>query len=332
VAESAKPIALVTAYGSRSLERILGAIADGPDPPIADWFIGTYGINGRDAARITRVRGCHYAPVFCIQPNTSMKIRKQRPMARRRFGEAVDKVHVGEIPGSSANKVIPPRDRRVWGVEMGKRFRDELRAARVREGIRVDAYQFDELLSQCVGSASHREFVGGVLRGIAEGRPEFEDEPEKGFVWSAEKFTNALANLPLTGNVPQFLKDLDGATRFFVGEEYPEFKGLSPARGRKSALGHQNLHTKTGVRRALAQRYIVGMTPGWRLSTKTLGGNVDGLGPAAVTAWRKGFIEGRIAARPPRGFAQFNFVQENVRAERLEDAVRSLHHASKKHG
>jgi hypothetical protein len=333
VAETAKPIALVAAYGSRQLDRILRAIADGPDPPIADWFVGTYGINGRDAARITAVRGCHYAPVFCIQPNTSMKIRMMRPMARRRFGEAADTVHVGEIPGSSANRVIPPRDRRVWGVEMGKRFRDELRAARVREGIRVDAYQFDELLSECGRSAPHREFVGGVLSGIVEGRPEFEDQPEKGFVWSAEKFTDALSKIALTGDVPRFVQDVDRAARFFVGEEYPKFVvGKAPVVGRRSAAGHKALLTKSGVRRALAQRYIVGMTPGWKLSPTTLGGNVGGMAPPALSAWRNGFIDARIAAARPRGYAQFNFVDENVKDVRLEDAVRSLHHASQQHG
>jgi hypothetical protein len=167
---------------------------------------------------------------------------------------------------------------------------------------------------------------------MAEGRPEFDDHPEKGFVWSAEKFTTALAKLPLTGNVPRFLQDLNRAALFFVGEEYPKFRGASAVTGRKSSAGQQALMKKAGIRRSLAQRYIVGMTPGWRLSTPTLGGNVDGLRPAAVTAWRNGFIDARIAAQPPRGFAQFNFVKENVRPNRLENAVRSLHHACKQHG
>jgi hypothetical protein len=329
MAQAPKPIALVTVFGSRVLDRILAEIAAGPNPPAAQWFIGTYGINRDVADRVHAVRGCHYAPVFCIQPNTSMKVRRQRPMARRRFGQAADTVHVGEIPGTASNDVIPPSDRTVWGVELGKRFRDELRAARVREEIPIEAWQFDELLSECVGRASHREFVGAVLRGMAVGRPEFEDKPEKGFVWSAEKFTNALARLPLSGNVPQFLKDLDRATRFFVGEEYPKFRDDAAAAGRKSAAGQKAMLGKDDVRKALAQRYIVGMTPGWRLSTETLGGNVDHKRPPFVTAWRKGFIDGRIAAQRPRGFAQFNFVLENVHPNRLEDAVRSLHHASK---
>ena len=37
----------------------------------------------------------------------------------------------------------------------------------------------------------------------------------------------------------------------------------------------------------------------------------------------------RIAAQRPRGFGQFNFVKENTHPNRVEDAVRSLHHASR---
>ena len=53
-------------------------------------------------------------------------------------------------------------------------------------------------------------------------------------------------------------------------------------------------------------------------------------GPA-VTAWRTAFIDARIAQQRPRGFAQFLFVLENVQGQRLEDAIGSLHHASKQH-
>ena len=53
--------------------------------------------------------------------------------------------------------------------------------------------------------------------------------------------------------------------------------------------------------------------------------------PAAeVTRWRTGYIDARIAAQRPRGFAQFDFVKVNNRPNRAEDAVRSLHHASRR--
>lgn len=329
MAGQTKPVALVTVFGAKVLDRILAAIQSGPQPPIADWYIGSYGINPRHAATIKGVRGCHYAPVFGIQPGTT-KVRMQRPMARRRFGEAADTVHVGEIPGSSAGRMLPPTDRSVWGMELGKRFRDELRAARVREGIQVDAWQFDELLSECVTSAPHREFVGAVLRGLTVGRPEFHDKPERGFVWSAEKFTSALPGMTPAGESARFLQDIDRAALFLVGEEYPTFRGEGPDVGRKYGTVHAAFAAKAGARKSLAQRYIAGLTPGWRLTTKTLGGNRDGMRPAAVTTWRNGFIDARITTHRPQGFAQFLFVQENVRPNRLEDAIQSLHHATKR--
>ncbi|HWQ00482.1 MAG TPA: hypothetical protein VN449_00060, partial [Gaiellaceae bacterium] len=54
--------------------------------------------------------------------------------------------------------------------------------------------------------------------------------------------------------------------------------------------------------------------------------------PAFVTTWRNGFIDARIAAQKPRGYAQFYFVKENADADHAADAVRSLHHAVKQHG
>jgi len=75
------------------------------------------------------------------------------------------------------------------------------------------------------------------------------------------------------------------------------------------------------------------MTPGWRPHSLGLGGNVDGKPLPFVTTWRSGFIDARIAAQRPRGYAQFNFRVENVRPpERIKDAVQSLHHACSQHG
>ncbi|MGH3051742.1 MAG: hypothetical protein ACRDM8_02140 [Gaiellaceae bacterium] len=209
-----------------------------------------------------------------------------------------------------------------------------MRAARLK-GIPIETWQFDEILGQCGQSgprSPHREFVGGVLHGLAEGRPELADQPEKGFVWTARTAITRLPNLPLIGDLPLFWKDLEAAARFLVGEEYPEFKGDPALVGRRFSDGHQALVGKGGVRRLLGRRYVVGMTPGFRPASSGLGGNVDGRPPAEVTKWRTAFIDARIAAQRPRGFGQFNFVIENARPNRVKDAVRSLHHASKQHG
>jgi hypothetical protein len=327
-----KPVALITAFSDVVLQRILDTIAAGPRPPAADWVVGTFGVNKAAAERVTAVRGCQYAPVFGIQPATSMPTRLKRRLPKEAASRVGDAAHAGEIPGSSERQVIPPRDRRVWGIELGRRFRDELRANRTRS-FPIELWQFDEVLGQCgqAGSSNrHREFVGGVLHGLAEGRPELNDRPQKGFVWVARTAVMAagLPGLPFSGDLPPFWQDLDRATLFLVGEEYPPFTGSPSSASQLFSDGHRALGRKTGVRRSLGDRYVVGMTPGWRL-VPGLGGNVGGKSPADLTAWRNGFIDARIGARRPAGFAQFNFVVENARPNRVEDAVRSLHHASR---
>jgi hypothetical protein len=330
MAAGTKPVALLTVYGSNAmrrasvLQRILGAIERGPQPPIADFFVGTYGLNPFDARTVPTVAGCHYAPVFGIA-NPNADTREKRRLSRADAALVGDTAHAGKIPGTA---VIPPDHQHDWGMELGRRFRDELRAAR-REGLRVDAWQFDEILSDCRRSSVTRAFVGGALRGFAEGRRELDDKLEKGFVWSAEVMTKALPTLPTNADVTRFLGDVDRATLYLVGEEYPRFEGPSATAGRRSSAAHTALIRKTGVCKALGQRYIVGLTPGWRLTSQALGGNVRHLQRTGVQVWRNGFIDARIAAQHPRGFAQYNFVKENVRPNRLEDAVASLHHACK---
>jgi hypothetical protein len=326
-----RPVALVTVFSGAVLQRILDAVAAGPSPPIADWFIGTFGVNQAAAEAIAAVPGCRYAPVFCIQPRTGKRTRLRRRLSPQEAAQLPDTTHAGEIPGTSAGEVIPAGDRRAWGIELGRRFRDEMRSARAR-GIKVDAWQFDEVLGECGRPGAnnpHRRFVGGVLRGLVAGRPRLGDRHEKGFVWAARTAVVGLPGLPFDGDVRAFSQDLSRAALFLVGEEYAEFTGDPTAVGRSFADGHQAFVRSGGAHRSLGHRYVVGMTPGWRPSSTGLGGNVDAKSPPEVTRWRNSFLDARIAAQRPRGFAQFNFVKENVRPNRVEDAVDSLHHACK---
>ncbi len=330
MAAVSRPVALITTFEETVLPRILAEIAAGPQPPVADWFIGTYGVNKTTAAQVAATPGCRYAPVFSIQPDTSKQARLGRRVPEE-VASQLDAAHGGEIPGSSSGAVMPPADRRAWGAELGRRFRDALRAAR-SAGIGIETWQFDEILSQCASSSAHREFVGGVLSGLAEGRPELGDEPEQGFVWAARRAITQLPGLAITDDVQRFWESLDQATRFLVGEEYPEFRGSAEAAGHQFADAHRALLSSPGpVRKSLGQRYLTGMTPGWRPARLGLGGNVDSKPTTFVTSWRNGFIDARIGAQRPCGFAQFNFRLENILPDRLEDAVRSLHHAAAQH-
>ena len=133
-----KPVAVVAAFSAGVLPRILDTIASGPQPPAADWFVGTYGVNRRASELIRATPGCKYAPVFAIQPHTSAAAREGRKLTRTQAA-LLDRTRAGRIPGSDT---VPPTDQRAWGLELGRRFRDQIRANH-NQGIQVDAWQFD---------------------------------------------------------------------------------------------------------------------------------------------------------------------------------------------
>lgn len=319
----AAPVALITNFSRDAFPRILDQIAAGPQPAVADWYVGTYGISKGMALEIAAA-GFRYAPVFAIQPHTSAAIRAQRRL--RKAEEALlDPEFAGEIPASGSPPIVPPSKRRAWGIEFGRRYRDYMRKQRAA-GVLIDSWQFDEILGKCASNAGHREFAGGILRGLAEGRPELEDELEQGFVWFSFRALTELPDPDFSEDVARFWEEVRRATLFLVGEEYPRFRGSTTAAARDKAKGHKRLD---GSLRELRKKYICGMTPGWKLSSPGLGGNVDRQAPGVVTDWRKGFIDARIAQQRPCGYGQFSFTADNLRPRtRVDDAVASLHFAS----
>lgn len=323
----ATSVALITNFSKDVFPRILAQIAAGPQPPVADWYVGTYGISKAMAEKIA-ARGLRYAPVFAIQPHTSKNVRAQRRL--RKAEEALlDPDFAGPIPASGSPAIVPPAKRRAWGIEFGQRYRDYMRKQRAA-GVQIDTWQFDEILGKCATSVGHREFAGGILRGLAEGRPELGDELEQGFVWFSFKALSELPDPAFSDSVARFWEEVAEATLFLVGEEYPRFRGSARDAASDRAAGHKRL---VGSLRGLRRKYICGMTPGWKLSSPGLGGNVDRMPPDSVTDWRRGFIDARIASQRPRGYGQFSFTKENLRPrERIDDAVASLHFASEKLG
>lgn len=322
-----RPVTVVTVFGQKVLELIMAEIAAAPMN--ADWLIGTYGVNKGQAEKVTSVRGCRYAPVFAIQPKTGRHAREQRRLSKADAALVGDAAHAGPVPGSSAGTVIPPRDRRPWGIELGRRYRDAMRAGRAK-GIPIETWQFDEVLSECRNSRAHREFIGGILRGLAEGRPKLGDMPERGLVWTGFLALRDMPGLAIDGDVKRFWEDLDAAALFLVGEEYPSFTGLPSTHAEVRSRGQRRLIGAGGIRRRLGERYVVGMSPGFLPSETGLGGNVNGnLSAAQITKFRRAYIDARVAVRRPRGFGQFNLVRQNAESARVQDAIQSLRHAAK---
>jgi hypothetical protein len=325
----ARPVALITNFKPTALPRILHQIAAGP--PVADWYIGHYGISKKMAERIT-AEGFRYAPICAIQPQSS-NLRARRQLRKHekekvRLHDPDSARFAGQIPATGDPAIVPPSKRRAWGIEFGRRYRDYMRRNR-DAGVDVHTWQFDEIVGKCATNAGFRAFVGGILRGLAEGRPELEDELEQGFVWFSFKALTELDDpADPADDVARFWEEVTRATLFLVGEEYPEFTGLPTDAARVKAKGHKRL---SGSLQQLRRKYICGMTPGWKLSSPGLGGNVGDKTPDDVTDWRRDYIDARLALQRPRGYGQFSFTGKgNLKPEHLDDAVASLRFASER--
>jgi hypothetical protein len=325
------PVLLASLFEEPALAEFTRQLAAQQLVPVADAFLGSYGISRADAQVIAPVG--QYAPIFAVQPQTSAAARANRHLSPDETA-AVDPTFSGPVPQDPRLPVLPPADERNWGIELGRRFRDALRHART-SGITIapGSWQFDEVLGECRFPAEPnrwRRFIGGVLHGIAFGRPELLEPHERGFVWVAWTALKALPTLPITAELQLFWQDLNAATRFLVGEEYTDFVSDPVQRGHLYARPHIALGNAGQIRKGLAQRYIVGTTPGWRVGGG-LGGNVGGQALPWVTSWRNRFLDGRIAAKAPAGYAQFYFARENATPEHITSAFGSLAHAVRSH-
>ena len=76
------------------------------------------------------------------------------------------------------------------------------------------------------------------------------------------------------------------------------------------------------IRKELADRYTVGMTPGWHLAPG-LGGNVAHLPRAEVNRWRAKYVDER-ARIGVAGFGGYHFRFENSSEQVMRDTLAGL--------
>lgn len=241
---------------------------------------------------------------------------------RRRVENADEPRYAGKLPSLSSIPSLPSRERLAWGKELGRRFRDEVRIAEA-EGVRVDAWQLDELVAELSGSQGRawREFTRGVLHGLNFGRDEFGDGPRIGFVWASREGLE-IARLKVDAELRSFWRALASAAFGLVGEEYPPFSGNPEEVAQAYAAEQRALARGGSIRKELADRYLVGMTPGWHLA-RGLGGNVNGWPRSVVNRWRAKYVEER-ARIGVAGFGAFNFRYENSSEQVMRDTVAGL--------
>ena len=198
-----------------------------------------------------------------------------------------------------------------WGREIGRRFRDRLRQQEAG-GKKFGSWQFDEIpTTAALGGRrgrTARSLVRGMLDGSADGRLELGDRHWPGIVFMANA-TLALSVAHMTSELKRFWASLNRDTAVLVGEEYPKFLGDPSHSAFVQSGGQRAMAARGGALASLASKYVVGITPGYKLA-HGLGGNVKGRNADGVNAWRARFLQAR-AQFGTAGFAAYNLQHKN---------------------
>ncbi|TMK78007.1 MAG: hypothetical protein E6G45_07795 [Actinobacteria bacterium] len=251
--------AVLCYFNLPDLQRLMNAVAGAGFPAGTLVHIGSYGVNAEAGSLISAFEAGRYAPMFKALVRTEAWERRRLTAEEERH---VNRRFSGRIPDEPNLLRLSTAQRTGWGVELGRRYRDSIRHAR-QASVIVDTWQLDELGTQLAGGQGrlYREFVRGVLQGLTFGRRELTDPETKGWVWATRRALR-LASLPVDRELTAFWRQLERACFRIVGEEYPDFVG-DPARAARTwSDGQRALASGGPVRRALAGRYIAGMTPG----------------------------------------------------------------------
>jgi hypothetical protein len=323
------PAVVLAYWQSRHYARLVDAVRHSgmaPDTPV---YYGNYWGSGRPSEpkkpgekprpRPPMPNG-RPAPIFPLGPSVFWQKRRISRRDQRTLRHKHTAARAGRIPPLAALLRRSAGQGYRWGRELGRRFRDRIRNKR-RGGTKVTTWQFDELVSEIAGGAGAgrlRAIIRGVLDGAYFGRRELGDRKLPGIVFATQRAMRT-AGRARHGELASFWRSVDRATLYIVGEEYPDFAGAPRGAARREAKGQRSLRRAS---RALARKYVVGMTPGQRMEPG-LGGNVNRRSAAVVNGWRDGFVRARAGKRPA-GFAQYHFRFQNSSAKVMRAALRSI--------
>ena len=285
-------------------------------------YVGSYGPSPAVAQQVSELPNGRYAPIFALD-EPYYRERRRLP------AEQAEQAEQAEAAEDRFAGLVPPLSRlgtttlRVsWGVELGSRYRDQIRETE-DAGFVVHSWQFDEIIPSAArsGGGPLREFVRGVLRGLTFGRSRLQDGPVQGLVWVAHSALG-LARLPLTPELSTFWNMVNRAALGYVGEEYPRFEGSPRTVARSQASGQRALAAGGPVRQALSRKYVAGMTPGYHLAAG-LGGNVHRWSRSQVNSWRAQYVDQR-ARDGVAGVGEYDFRFGNSVKTVVHDTVSAL--------
>lgn len=326
----AKPIALVSYYDSYRFPSVLRALKRTGVAHRGRVFFGNYwgsprGSGGPPPGKLpspTKQAGkkYEYAPILALRPGIFWERRRVSRKEGLILRKQPDRRMNGRMP-SMGSLVHGPVSRRVrWGRELGRRFRDRVRANR-RAGKRVASWQFDEVLGAGTPyGGPKRDISRGILLGLLHGRPALADREMRGFVWAAGKGIPLGRGLSRNGTA--FWRVVNQAAFRLVAEEYVHFKGSPRAAAARSAARRRRFGAAGGARAALARRYMVGLTPGYG-ADRSLGGNVARMSLGRVNGWRRAYVRAR-GRDHVSGFAVYHLMGANARTSVIGAVVRAV--------
>ena len=326
-----KPVVILSYWKGRHLPRLVRAIERSGLPAHTPIYYGNYWGAGKPSEpkppkgrKKPKVIGGRQAPIFPLMAKSTFYRARKIPAAQRHLLGSARWVRRGRIPRPKRLMKMGGGARYLWGLELGRRFRDRIRGKRARHK-KIVTWQLDEIPHEAAGrsGARQRVFIRGVLRGITDGRPQLGDQYLPGIVWMTQPALK-LAGRRARGDLAVFWRQLDRSTIYLVGEEYPRFSGPARRAAKRGAAGQRRLWHAGGARRSLARKYVAGMTPGYRLG-KGLGGNVGHRSRPAVRRWRRAYVRSR-SRKGVAGFAQYNFRYRNAQASVMNDVLKALAH------
>jgi hypothetical protein len=330
-ADEQTPVVILSYWKGRHLPRLVRAIERSGLPAGTPLYYGNYLGSGKPSEpkppkgrKKPKVPNGRQAPIFPLMAKSTFYRSRRVPAQQRHLLGKSRWTRRGRIPRPKRLMKMGGGARYLWGLELGRRMRDRIRGKRARNK-RIVTWQLDEIPHEVASrsGARQRVFIRGVLRGISEGRSQLGDTHLPGIVWITQPALK-LAGRRARGDLAVFWRQLDRATIYLVGEEYPTFTGPARRAAKKQARGQARLWHGGGARRSLARKYIAGMTPGYRLG-KGLGGNVRQRPLSAVRNWRRQYVQSRSRKRVA-GFAQYNFRFRNARAPVMNDVLEALAH------
>src|SRR4051794_22360981 len=292
------PAVVLSYYSARELPNIVRALGTAGLPPGTPVYYGNYyGTSGakkpgkgppKPPPPEVEVPNGIAAPTFPWVPGKSGAGRHKAGGGLRGTAPAFAKLLAG-----------PPRRSYSWGRELGSRFRDRVRELIALKKKDIGAWQFDEIPANILTSTAARELARGMLDGLATGRPELGDTFEPGIAFIANPALQLTATRP-RGELLRFWQSVDRDTIAVVGEEYPKFVGDPRRSAFVESSGQRHMAAQGGALGSLANKYMVGVTPGYHLAPG-YGGNLKGKSADGVNAWRAAFL----AARAKIGVAGF---------------------------